>query len=213
MQNRRRSSLLMGIIIFLVVGTLEAHVVRSFEGTDDTLDIFILQLGYGHERIRQRAIAAIEELEVPDDKIVLAWANLTRLLSRGGLLDYPDNVRRWRYTTNAVFRLIDLDKALEGLLPSLESDNRDESILARYAIKEITDRLKNSTLEPPPGTVPHFEGTGKSLDIFILQLGDERVAVRQRAIAAIEGLGVPDDRIVLAWANSVGIERQMQFFV
>ena len=200
MQNRRRSSFLMSIIIFLVVGPLEANVVRSFEGTGETLDIFILRLG-GSERARQGAIAAIEELEVSDDKIVLAWAHLARLLSRGGILDYPDNVHRWRYTTNAVFRLIDLDKALAGLLDSLKSGNRDESILARFAIKEITDRLKNSTVEPPPGTVPHFEGTGETLDIFILRLGDEKVRVRQGAIAAIEGLGVPDDRIVLAWAN------------
>ena len=200
MQNRRRSFFLMGIIIFLVVGSLEAHVVRHFEGTDDTLDIFILRLGDG-QRIRQGAIAAIERLEVPDDKIVLAWANLARLLSRGGILDYPDNVRRWEYTTDAVFRLIDLDKALAGLLHLSESGNRDESILARYAIKEITHRLKNSTVEPPPGTVPHFEGTGKTLDIFILQLGSEHEGIRQGAIAAIERLDVPDDRIVLAWAN------------
>ena len=200
MQNRRRSFFLMGIIIFLVVGALEAHVVRHFEETDDTLDIFILQLGDG-QRIRQRAIAAIERLDVPDDKIVLAWANLARLLSRGGILDYLDNVRRWEYTTDAVFRLIDLDKALVGLLHLSESGNRDESILAQFAIKEITDRLKNATLEPPSGTVPHFEGTGKTLDIFILQLGSEHERIRQGAIAAIERLDLPDDKIVLAWAN------------
>ena len=200
MQNRRRSYFLMGIIIFLVVGALEAHVVRHFEGTDETLDIFILRLGDG-QRIRQRAIAAIEKLEVSDDKIVLVWAHLARLLSRGGILDYPDNVHRWRYTTDAVFRLIDLDKVLAGLLHLSESGNRDESILARYAIKEITHRLKNSTVEPPPGTVPHFEGTGETLDIFILQLGSEHEHVRQEAIAAIKRLDVPDDKIVLAWAN------------
>ena len=45
MQNRRRSSFLLGIIIFLVVGALEARVVDSFEGTGETLDSFILQLG------------------------------------------------------------------------------------------------------------------------------------------------------------------------
>ncbi len=199
MQNRRRSFFLMGIIIFLVVGALEAHVVRHFEETDDTLDIFILQLGDG-QRIRQRAIAAIERLDVSDDKIVLAWANLARLLSRGGILNYLDNVRRWEYTTDAVFRLIDLDKALAGLLHLSESGNRDESILAQFAIKEITDRLKNSTVEPPPGTVPHFEGTDETLDIFILQLGDGQ-RIRQRAIAAIERLEVPDNKMVLAWAN------------
>ena len=200
MQNRRRSSFLMSIIIFLVVGPLEANVVRSFEGTGETLDSFILRLG-GSERGRQGAIAAIEKLEVSDDKIVLAWAHLARLLSRGGILDYPDNVHRWRYTTNAVFRLIDLDKALVGLLDSLKSGNRDESILALFAIKEITDRLRDSTVEPLPGTVPHFEGTGETLDIFILRLGDEKVRGRQGAIAAIERLDVPDDKMVLAWAN------------
>ena len=199
MQNRRRSSFLMGIIIFLVVGSLEANVVDHFKGTGETLESFILRLGDEHERIRQGAIAAIERLDVPDDEIVLAWANLTRLLSRGGILDYPDNLRRWEQTTDAVFGLIELDKALAGLLDSLKGGNRDESILARFAIKEITDRLKNSTLEPPPGTVPHFEGTGETLESFILRLGDEHA--RQGAIAAIEGLDVPDDMIVLAWAN------------
>ena len=143
MQNRRCSFFLMGIIIFLVVGSLEANVVRSFEGTGETLDIFILRLG-GSERARQGAIAAIEKLDVPDDRIVLAWANLARLLSRGGILDYLDNLRRWKYTTDAVFRLVDLDKALAGLLHLSESGNRDESILAQFAIKEITDRLKNA---------------------------------------------------------------------
>ena len=201
MQNCRCSSLLMGIMIFLVVGVLEARVVDSFRGMGETLDIFILRLGDDHERIRQGAIAGIKGLDVPDDEMVLAWANLARLLSRGGILDYPDNVRRWEQTTDAVFRLIDVDKALVELRDSLKGGNSDESILARFAIKEITDRLKHSTLEPPPGTVPHFEDTDKSLDIFILRLGDERVEVRQRTIAAIEGLGVPDDRIVLAWAN------------
>ena len=88
MQNRRRSSFLMGIIIFLVVGPLEANVVRHFEGTDETLDIFILRLGGSErERIRQEAIAAIEKLAVPDDKIVLAWANLARLLIKGRMME------------------------------------------------------------------------------------------------------------------------------
>ena len=200
MQNHRRSSFLMGIIIFWVVGTLEGSiVVDNFRGTDKTLDIFILRLG--DERARQGAIAAIEELEVPDDRIVLVWANLTRLLSKGRILDYPDNVRHWEQMTDAVYRLIDLDKALAGLLDSLKGGNRDESILARFAIKYITDGLKNSAVEPLPGTVPHFEGTGKTLDIFILQLGSEHERIRQGAIAAIERLDVPDDRMVLVWAN------------
>ena len=198
MQNRRRSSFLMGIIIFLVVGTLEGSiVVDNFRGTGETLDIFILRLG--DERARQGAIAAIERLDVADDRIVLVWANLTRLLSKGRILDYPDNVRHWEQMTDAVFRLIDLDKALAGLLDSLKGGNRDESILARFAIKYITDGLKNSAVEPLPGPVPHFEGTGDTLDVFILRLGDERA--RQGAIAAIERLDVADDRIVLAWAN------------
>ena len=172
MQNRRRPYFLMGIIIFLVVGALEASiVVDSFEGTGHTLDSFILQLGDEHERIRQRAIAAIERLKVPDDKIVLAWANLARLLSRGRILDYLDNMRRWEQTTDIVFRLIDLDKALAGLLDSLKSGNRDESILARFAIKEITDRLKNATLEPLPGTVP----------LLVEALQDEDARIREIA--------------------------------
>ena len=59
MQNRRRSSFLMGIIIFLVVGTLEGSiVVDNFRGTGETLDSFILRLG--DERARQGAIAAID---------------------------------------------------------------------------------------------------------------------------------------------------------
>ena len=81
MQNRRCPSFLIGITIFLGVGALEASiVVDGFEGTDDTLDIFILRLGDEHEHVRQEAVAAIEKLDVADDKIVLAWANLARLL-------------------------------------------------------------------------------------------------------------------------------------
>ncbi len=178
MQNRRRWSFLMGIIIFLVAGALEANVVDHFRGTGDTLDIFILRLGGEHERIRQGAIAAIEELEVPDDRIVLAWANLTRLLSRGGILNYLDNQDRWEQTTDAVFGLIELDKALAGLLDSLKGGNRDESILARYAIVEITDRLKNATLEPPPGMVP----------LLVEALQDEDARIRKMASQLLEAI-------------------------
>ncbi len=200
MQNRRRSFFLMGIIIFLVVGALEAYVVRHFEGTDDTLDIFILRLGDEHDR--QEAIAAIKRLDVPDDKIVLAWANLARLLIKSRIMEEgSDQLSHWEQTTDAVFGLIDVDKALAGLLHLSESGNRDESILARYAIKVITDRLRNAAVEPVPGTVSHFEGTGETLDSFILRLGSDHEHVRQEAIAAIERLDVPDDKIVLAWAN------------
>ena len=202
MQNRRRSSFLMSIIIFLVVGPLEANVVRHFEGTDDTLDIFILQLGDRREHVRQEAIASIKRLDVPDDKIVLAWANLARLLIKGRIMEAgSDQLSYWERTTDAVFGLIDVDKALAGLLHLSESGNRDESILAQYAIKEITDRLKNAAVEPLPGTVSHFEGTGETLDIFILRLGSEHEHVREEAIAAIKRLEVSDDKIVLAWAN------------
>ena len=203
MQNRRCSFFLMGIIIFLVVGALEASiVVDGFEGIDDTLDIFILQLGDGREHVRQEAIVAIERLAVPDDKIVLAWANLAKLLIKGRIMEEgSDQLSHWEQTTDAVFGLIDVDKALAGLLHLSESGNRDESILARFAIKVITDRLKDSPVEPVPGTVPHFEGTGDTLDIFILRLGSEHEHVRQEAIAVIERLAVPDDKIVLAWAN------------
>ena len=202
MQNRRCPYFLMGIIIFLVVGALEASiVVDGFEGTDDTLDIFILRLGDSREGIRQEAIAAIKRLDVADDKIVLAWSNLARLLIKGRAMEGSDQLSYWERTTDAVFRLIDVDKALAGLLHLSESGNRDESILAQYAIKEITDRLKNATVEPPPGTVSHFEGTGETLDSFILRLGDSREGIRQEAIAAIKRLDVADDKIVLAWAN------------
>ena len=202
MQNRRRSYFLLGIIIFLVVGALEASiVVDGFEGTDDTLDIFILRLGDSREGIRQEAIAAIKRLAVADDKIVLAWANLARLLLKGRVMVEGSNqLSHWEQATDAVFGLIDVDKALAGLLHLSESGNRDESILAQYAIKEITNRLKNATLEPLPGTVPHFEGTGETLDSFILRLGSEHKGIHQGAVAAIERLDVPDERIVLAWA-------------
>ena len=202
MQNRRRSFFLMGIIIFLVVGALEANVVRHFEGTDETLDIFILRLGDRREGIREEAIAAIKRLDVPDDKIVLAWADLARLLIKGRVMvEGSAQLSHWEQATDAVFGLIDVDKALAGLLHLSESGNRDESILARYAVKVITDRLRNAAVEPLPGTVPHFEGTGETLDIFILRLGSEHEHVRQEAIAAIERVDVPDDKIVLAWAN------------
>ena len=121
-------------------------------------------------RVKER-LRLSTELDVPDDRIVLVWANLTRLLSKDGILDYPYNVRRWEQTTDAVFRLIDLDKALAGLLHSLKGGNRDESILARYAIEYITDRLRNSTLEPPPGTVP----------LLVEALQDEDARIREIA--------------------------------
>ena len=199
MQNRRCPSFLLGIIIFLVVGALEARVVDSVEGPGETLDIFIFQLG--SERARQGAIASIEKLAVADDRIVLAWANLARLLIKGRMMEEPDQLSHWEQTTDAVFRLIDVDKALAGLLDSLKSGNRDESILARFAINEITDRLRGTPVEPLPGTDPHFEGTGETLDSFILRLGSEHDRIRRGAIASIESLAVADDRIVLAWAN------------
>ena len=53
----------------------------------------------------------------------------------------------------------------------MKGSNRDESILARFAITEIIDGLWDSTLEPPPGTVP----------LLVEALQDEDARIREMA--------------------------------
>ncbi len=110
------------------------------------LDSLILQLGDENPQVKQDAAAAIKDTNVSHDQILLAWAKVLRLLSGGGISE------SWRQIEDAVFRLIDLDKALGGLLPLLKSDNKDESILTRYMIERIAHKLRNANIKPLPGT-------------------------------------------------------------
>ena len=154
MQNRICYFFLIGMGICSIVASLEATtVVDSFKGSTRTLDSYILQLGDETPRIQQNAVSAIKEMNVPDDELLLAWARLFRLLNRGRILETYENISHLVQSRDALFRLIDLDKALGGLLPLVKSSDKDQSILARFVIEGITEKLKDSTLKPSPGTV------------------------------------------------------------
>ena len=264
MQNYRRLFFLICIIIFSIVASLDASVVISpFEGMSESLDMFILKLGHERSQVQQRAAADIKEMNVTDDNILLAWAKLSLLLSRSGLLeDYTDHWLRttdavfclidldktsaglldtlksdnrdesalaldsfilqlgdenpqeqlhaaeaikemnvtddnillawakvmrllseggigapWLQTRDAVIRLIDLDEALGGLLPLLKSDNKDESILARFVIKHIVEALEDSIIKPPSGTVPLLAESLKDSDAQIRETASRLLGI------------------------------------
>ena len=116
------------------------------------LNSVIIQLGDENPHVQQRAVVAIKEMKVSEDKKLLAWAEVMRLLHMGGIISY--DLDRWVLARDAVFRLINLDKALAGLLNTLKNGNKDEAILARYVIEEIDEKLRDSSIKPLAGTVP-----------------------------------------------------------
>lgn len=130
-----------------------AHMVRPYQNMSESLEIHILQLGNDEApRIHQAALAAIKEMNVPDHELLLTWAKLQRLL---GATHFIENGLLLSRSRDAIFVLLmDLDEALNGLLPLLASDNKDESILARAVIDEISEALRQSKIQPHAGTVP-----------------------------------------------------------
>ena len=138
------------------------------------LNSVIVQLGDENPQVQERATAAIQEMKVSDDQILLAWAKVLRLLHIGGISRYvPD---RWLRTKDAVFRLINLDKALVGLLDTLKNGNKDESILVRFVIEEIDEKLRDSSITPLPDTVP----------LLAKALEDQDAQIRETATQLLE---------------------------
>ena len=196
-----------------------ANTVRPYAGMSESLEIHILQLGDDEApRIHQAALAAIKEMNVPDHQLLLTWAKLQRLLAATHFIENGLLLERSR---DAIFVLLmDLDAALGGLLPLLASDNKDESILARAVIEEISDALKKSTIQPLPGTVPLLVKTLKSQDAQIRKtvarllgimpshaeaavpalinaLSDEHYIVRRTAISTLRKIAVAIPKVHL----------------
>ena len=75
------------------------------------------------------------------------------------------------------FGFIDLDEALGGLIPLSDSENKDESILARFVITEIGEALEDSTIKPMPGTVALLVRVLKDQDVQIRQIASHLLGV------------------------------------
>lgn len=116
------------------------------------LNSTIIQLGDENPQVQQQATVVIKEMKMSDDQLLLAWAKVTRVFHIGGMFDY--NSDHWLRMMDVVFRLINLDEALGGLLPLLDSEDKDGAILARFVIGQIGEALEDSTIKPIPGTVP-----------------------------------------------------------
>ena len=129
-------------------GLLDALKSNNKGESGLALDSFILQLGDENPQVQQDAVTAIKEMNVSGDKLLLTWAKVMRLLGEGKI------DTSWLHIEDAVFRLIDLNEALDGLLPLLKSDNKDESILARFVIKQVVHKLRNAEIKPLPDTAP-----------------------------------------------------------
>ena len=173
--NYRRLFFLICIIIFSIAAALDASAPRGiFEGSEIPLGSAILRLGDENPQVQQSATVAIKERKVSDDQILLAWAKVTRLLHIGGIIKYaPDH---WLRTRDAVYRLINLDKALVGLLDTVKNGNKDESILVRFVIEEIDEKLRDSSIKPLPGTVP----------LLAEALEDQDAQIRETAVQLLE---------------------------
>ena len=117
---------LISIIAVSITASLEASAPSiAWEGSEIPLGSLILALGYEYPGAKQSAATAIKEKRVSGDQILLAWAKLGRLLSRGGIIDY--DLDHWRRVRDAVFCLSDLDNTSAGMHNTLKSD---ESVLA-----------------------------------------------------------------------------------
>ena len=187
MQNYRRLFFLICIITFSIAAALDASVViNPFEGMSESVEIVILELGNDFPGASQNAVAAIKEMNVSDDKLLLAWAKLARLLAA---TDYLENIDLSIRSRDAVLRLIDLDVALAGLLATLISDNKDESILACFVIKQIGEALEDSIIKPLPGTVPLLVRALEDQDAQIRETASRLLGIiPTHAEAAVPGL-------------------------
>ena len=165
-----------------------ANTVRPYAGMSESLEIHILQLGDDEApRIHQAALAAIKEMNVPDHQLLLTWAKLQRLLAATHFIENGLLLERSR---DAIFVLLmDLDAALGGLLPLLASGNKDESILARAVIDEISEALKKSKIQPLPGTAPLLAKALSSQNVRIRETASRLLGViPAHAEAAVPGL-------------------------
>ncbi|MDE0184137.1 MAG: hypothetical protein OXP71_01635 [Candidatus Poribacteria bacterium] len=138
------------------------------------LNSTIIQLGDENSQVQQQATTAIKDMKVSDDQLLLAWAKLARVFHMGGMFKYIFD--HWLRMRDTVFRLINLDKALAGLLDTLKSGNKDESILARFVILHIDDKLRDSSIKPLPGTVP----------LLAKALEDQNPHIRETATQLLE---------------------------
>ena len=111
--NKRLFFLICIIIILLIAAALNATVIFSpFKGMSESLEISISNLGHECPQTRQNAAAAIKDMNVTDDRLLIAWAKLRRLLTAIGGRDDFDRLNRSR---DAIFCFIDLDVAFGRL--------------------------------------------------------------------------------------------------
>ena len=168
MHNPRCLFLLIGMSICSIAVSHEATVYTIYpeeapiyhEASGKSIDSLILQLGDKNPRFQQEAVSAIKEMNVPDDQILLRWARLTKLLLDGRVFEFTTKDG----LSDAVFRLIDLDKALDGVLHAIRSANRTvyglnsevarRADLARHVIDNFRYRIRLSKIKLPPGAVP-----------------------------------------------------------
>ena len=121
---------LISIIAVSITASLEASAPGSvWEGSEIPLGSLIFWLGAEYPEVQQSAAAAIKEKKVSGDQLLLAWAKLGRLLSRGGIIDYDTD--HWLRVRDAVFRLSALDNTSASLQDTLKSD---ESVLALHVL-------------------------------------------------------------------------------
>ena len=175
--NKHKRVCLICIITVSITASLEASASRprsAFEGSEIPLGSAILRLGDENPHGQRHATVIIKEMKVSDDKVLLAWAEVTRLLHMGGIISY--DLDHWVRARDAVFRLINLDKALAGLLDTLKNGNKDETILVRYVIEEIDEKLRDSSIKPLPGTVP----------LLTKALEDQDAQIRETATQLLE---------------------------
>ena len=102
MQNRRLFFLIC-IIIFSIAAALNATLRTSpFKGMSESLEISIIKLGHERPQVRQDAVAAIKEMNVTDDRLLIAWAKLRRLFAATG---NRDEIVRLDRSRDAIFWL------------------------------------------------------------------------------------------------------------
>lgn len=162
MQNRSCLFFLIGMSICSIVASKEAAIypiypaeTTIYHESGESIERLMLQLGDESPLCLTNTIAAIKEMNLPDAHILFTWLRLVDSGNTGLNTEVVGpEYNHFLRADNAVFRFVDVSKALDGLFRVMKIGTEHQAAQARRLIRKITRKLRNSTIKPDPGAVP-----------------------------------------------------------